>query len=323
MDTTSTYYENQAERMHILLTGGAGFIGSHIVDAYVAAGHRVSIIDNFTTGLRSNLNPAATLHEVDIRDRAAIEKIFRENRFDLLNHHAAQLNVRVSVSDPQFDAEQNVIGTLNLLQGALASGVKRVIFASSGGTIYGEQISFPADETHPTDPIAPYGITKLAVEKYLNYYRCEQGIEHVILRYANVYGPRQNPHGEAGVVAIFCEKMTAGENPVIYGTGEQTRDYVYVEDVVAANVKAIDYLERSGSGTFNISSARETSVNELFALLNGIFGGGFEEIHAPARTGEQLRSVCSYELAARELGWSPTVELTDGLARTAETYRGG
>ena len=154
--------------MHILLTGGAGFIGSHIADAYIGAGHSVSIIDNFTTGLRANLNPAARLHEIDIRDRRAVERVFAEERFDLLNHHAAQLNVRVSVSDPQFDAEQNVIGTLNLLQGALVAGVRRVIFASSGGTVYGEQVYFPADERHPTDPIAPYGITKLAVEKYLN-----------------------------------------------------------------------------------------------------------------------------------------------------------
>lgn len=308
--------------MHILLTGGAGFIGSHIVDAYIGAGHRVSIIDNFSTGLRSNLNPAATLYEADIRDRETVERIFRENRFDLLNHHAAQLNVRVSVSDPQFDAEQNVIGTLNLMQGALANGVRRVIFASSGGTVYGEQVYFPADESHPTDPIAPYGITKLAVEKYLNYYRREQGIEHVILRYANVYGPRQNPHGEAGVVAIFCEKMAAGETPTIYGTGEQTRDYVYVEDVVAANMKAIDHLENRGSGTFNVASGKETSVNELFAILNGMFGGMFEEVHAPARIGEQMRSSCSYERAARELGWHPSVGLADGLARTVETYRG-
>ena len=309
--------------MHILLTGGAGFIGSHIADAYIGAGHSVSIIDNFTTGLRANLNPAARLHEIDIRDRRAVERVFAEERFDLLNHHAAQLNVRVSVSDPQFDAEQNVIGTLNLLQGALVAGVRRVIFASSGGTVYGEQVYFPADESHPTDPIAPYGITKLAVEKYLNYYRREQGIEHVILRYANVYGPRQNPHGEAGVVAIFCEKMAAGESPTIYGNGQQTRDYIYVADVVEANLKAIEHLEHRGSGTFNISSGKETTVNEIFGLLNGMFGGRFEEVHAPARLGEQMRSLCSYDRAARELGWAPTVGLADGLERTVETYRGG
>ena len=307
--------------MNILFTGGAGFIGSHIVGAYLDAGHRVTIIDNLSTGLPENLDPRATVHQIDIRDRAAVGKIFREDRFDLLNHHAAQLNVRVSVSDPQFDAEQNVIGSLNLLEGALAAGVKRVIFASSGGTVYGEQIAFPADESHPTDPIAPYGITKLAVEKYLNYYRRERGIEHLILRYANVYGPRQNPHGEAGVIAIFCDKMSVGEEPVIYGTGEQTRDYVYVDDVVAANLMGLRYLEERGSATFNIASGEETTVNEIFRMLNGLFGGEFEERHAPARTGEQMRSVCSYERAQREMGWRPTVELSDGLARTASTYR--
>jgi UDP-glucose 4-epimerase len=302
--------------MNILVTGGAGFIGSHIVDAYIGAGHRVAIVDNFSTGRRENLNPNATLYEADIRDRKRIEEIFRAERFDLLNHHAAQLDVRVSVRDPQFDAEQNIIGTLNLLQAALETGTKRVIFASSGGTVYGEQEYFPADEHHPTHPISPYGITKLAVENYLYYYRREHAIEHVIFRYTNIYGPRQNPHGEAGVVAIFCDKMRAGEQPVINGTGEQTRDYVYVEDVARANLMALDYLERGGSNTFNIASSVETTVNELFHLLNASFDNRFAEQHAPGKPGEQMRSVCSFDRIRDELGWEPKMGLREGLERS-------
>ncbi len=307
--------------MNILLTGGAGFIGSQIVDACIQAGHHVSIIDNLSTGRRRNLNPDAELFQVDIRDRDAIGRVFRSRQFDLLNHHAAQLDVRASVRDPQFDAEQNVLGTLNLFQGALQHGVGRVIFASSGGAIYGEQEYFPADETHPTNPISPYGITKLTAEKYLHYYRHEHGIEHVIFRYTNVYGPRQNPHGEAGVIAIFFERMLAGNAPVIYGSGEQTRDYVYVGDLVRANMLALGYVDGSGSGVFNLSTGIEISVNSLFRTLNTFFGERFPQEHGPARKGEQARSVCSWEHARQKLGWAPEVSFHEGVERTLAYYR--
>lgn len=307
--------------MNILVTGGAGFIGSHVVDAYIEAGHRVSIIDNFSTGSRENLNHHATLHEVDIRDRDRVVEIIRSGGFDLVSHHAAQLDVRVSVRDPQFDAGQNIIGSLNILQAALDNRVRKVIFASSGGTVYGEQENFPATEDDSTNPISPYGVTKLAVEKYLYYYHQQHGMEYVALRYANIYGPRQNPHGESGVIAIFCERMFAGIQPFINGTGDQTRDYVYVGDVVRANLLALDFLAAKGSRTFNIGTATETSVNQLFRALNELLGNRFTEEHAPAKPGEQMRSVCSFDRARHELGWTPEVSLQDGLRMTLDFYR--
>ncbi len=310
--------------MKILVTGGAGFIGSHVVDAYLAAGHEVTVVDNLITGDRKNCNPSATFHLVDVRDRDALYEIFAAGKFDIINHHAAQLDVRVSVRDPQFDAEQNIIGTLNVLEGGRLHGVERVIFASSGGTVYGEQINFPADETHPTDPISPYGITKLTVEKYLHFYHHEYGMKHVVLRYTNAYGPRQNPHGEAGVVAIFCERMLAGEGPVIYGDGLQSRDYVYIDDLVRANLLALDYLDSAPADTqsiFNVSTGIETSVVDLFVALNANFQNAFAEAHHPARPGEQLRSVCSFKKIHDAMGWSPTVGINEGLERTLAWYR--
>lgn len=308
--------------MKILVTGGAGFIGSHIVDAYLAAGHEVTVVDNFITGDSANCNPAAELHRVDIRDRDAITKIFADGNFEIVNHHAAQLDVRVSVRDPQFDAEQNIIGTLNILEGARLYGVRGVIFSSSGGTVYGEQVYFPADEKHPTDPISPYGITKLTVEKYLHFYRHEYGLKHVVLRYTNAYGPRQNPHGEAGVVAIFCERMLAGQGPIIYGDGLQSRDYVYIDDLIRANILALGHLATEATESiFNVCTGSETSVVDLFEVLNASFDGAFPEEHAPTRPGEQLRSVCSYDKIQAAMGWRPTVGLKEGLERTLAWYR--
>ncbi len=309
--------------MNILITGGAGFIGSHIADAYLAAGHGVTIVDNFSTGRRENLNPGAALAEIDIRDRDAVDGLLAGARFDIVNHHAAQLDVRVSVRDPRFDAEENIIGTLNLLEAARHNGVGRFIFASSGGTVYGEQIVFPADEGHPTDPISPYGVAKLSVEKYLGFYRREHGMRTVVLRYTNVFGPRQNPHGEAGVVAIFIDRLAAGLGVTINGDGAQTRDYVHVADVVRANVMALEYLAGDRSGTFNISTAVETSVNELFGVLNELHGGNCIEEHGPAKPGEQVRSVCSYEHARAVLGWEPAIGVRDGLAQMLRTGGAG
>lgn len=308
--------------MNILVTGGAGFIGSHIVDRYIAAGHRVTVIDNFSTGVRENLNPQADIIEADVRDCGTVKSLLRFGKFDLVNHHAAQLDVRASVQDPQFDAEINIIGSLNLLQAAVESGVRQVIFASSAGTVYGEQEYFPADERHPTNPISPYGVAKLTVEKYLHYYHHVAGLKYVVLRYTNVYGPRQNPHGEAGVVAIFCQQMLHHIAPTIYGDGQQTRDYVFALDVANANQAALEYLAADRTGVFNICSNTETTVNQLFHLLNRVTGRDFPEAYAPARSGEQLRSVCSYHHAQQELGWTPSMNFEQGIAETMKFYTG-
>ncbi|MBI5325183.1 MAG: NAD-dependent epimerase/dehydratase family protein [Ignavibacteriae bacterium] len=233
--------------MKILVTGGAGFIASHITDAYINAGHDVFIIDNFSSGRKENVNHKATLIEMDINDEK-VDELFKIEKFDIINHHAAQMDVRFSVDNPRFDATTNILGSLNLYESAKKYGVKKVIFASTGGAVYGEQDYFPADENHPTSPCSPYGIAKLANEKYLFYYKQIFGMEHVIFRYVNVYGPRQNPHGEAGVVAIFINKMLSGNQPVINGDGLNTRDYVFVEDVVKANLLA---LKSNVSGIYN------------------------------------------------------------------------
>ncbi len=307
--------------MKILVTGGAGFIGSHVVDLYLKAGHEVTVLDNLSTGNRRNLNSAAAFVEADVRDRNSMLEIVDAGRFDVVNHHAAQLDVRISVRDPQLDAEQNIIGSLNMLEAARAAGTRAVIFASSGGTVYGEGEMLPSEEDHPTNPVSPYGITKLAVEKYLGFYRREYGIRHVVLRYANVYGPRQNVHGESGVVAIFCDRMAAGQQPVINGSGLQTRDYVYVSDVARANLLALDHVARGESGTYNVSSGQETTVNEIFGLLATRFGCPIVESHGPAKPGEQLRSVCSPARAKRELGWEPLTDLATGLDNTVAYYR--
>ena len=304
--------------MRILVTGGAGFIGSHIVDAYLSLGHSVTIIDNLSTGRRENINSKATLCELDIRDAAAIQAVFLDNKFDLVNHHAAQMDVRRSVDDPSFDASVNIVGVLNLLECCVRSGVARFIFASSGGAIYGEQDYFPADELHPTRPISPYGVAKLSTEQYLYYYRMVHGMSSVSLRYANVYGPRQNPEGEAGVVAIFTRKMLNKENPIINGDGKQTRDYVYVGDVVAANTLALNF---TGSDIFNVGTSRESDVNQLFDYLKRATAAPCEDRHGPAKKGEQLRSVLSYEKIARSLNWHPQVDLEQGLKQTVQWFR--
>jgi len=303
--------------VNILVTGGAGFIASHVVDAYVREGHRVVVVDDLSSGVRDNVNPAAEFHQLDIRS-ADVEKLFKVIPFDVVNHHAAQMDVRRSVADPKFDASINVLGGLNIFETARQYGVGKIVFSSTGGAIYGEQDYFPADEQHPVRPLSPYGITKLVTEKYLFYYREVHGIDHVVLRYANVYGPRQNPHGEAGVVAIFAKKMLQGEAPVINGDGTQTRDYTFVGDVVKANVLALHY---KGSNIFNIGTGIETDVNELFRILRGCLGSECAEVHGPAKQGEQRRSVISYKKIEHELGWRPGVAFPEGLRMTAEYFK--
>ena len=285
--------------MKILVTGGAGFIGSQVADAFISNGHDVYIIDNLSTGNEQNINPKARFFNYNIGDPYVI-KIFEKEKFDTVNHHAAQIDVRKSVSDPIFDANINIIGTINLLQSCIKTGVQKFIFASTGGAVYGEQEYFPADENHPTKPVSPYGITKLTIEKYLFYYKSEYGLNHTILRYANVYGPRQNPLGEAGVVAIFTNKLLKNEHPIINGNGKQTRDYVFVKDVVKANVLN---LSNNSSNIYNVGTGIETSVNEIFSKLNEISGGVAEEKHGPAAKGEQLRSVITSDKLYKKYNW--------------------
>ncbi len=303
--------------MKILVTGGAGFIASHVTDAYINAGHSVVIIDNLSMGLKENINPKAKFYQLDIRDEK-VKDIFEQEKFDVVNHHAAQMDVRKSVDDPMFDASVNVVGVLNLLENCKKFGVKKFIFASTGGAIYGEQDYFPADENHPVRPLSPYGITKLATEKYLFYYEQVFGLPYVVLRYANVYGPRQNPHGEAGVVAIFAKKMLEGGQPQINGDGKQTRDYVFVSDVVRANLLALNYGK---SDIFNIGTGIETDVNLLFNEIKKLTNSKCDELHAPAKLGEQLRSVLDTKKIEKELSWKPKYSIEEGLRLTVEFFK--
>jgi UDP-glucose 4-epimerase len=303
--------------VRIVVTGGAGFIASHIVDAYIQRGHEVHVVDDFSTGQRNNLNPKAECHETDIADPRA-GHVIQRIKPDVLSHHAAQMDVRHSVTDPSFDARVNIIGFINLLEACKNCGVKKVIFASSGGAVYGEQDVFPAAEDHLTRPASPYGVSKRAGELYLSYYQQAFGLPYVALRYANVYGPRQSAKGEAGVVAIFLSLLLSGKTPLINGDGRQTRDYVYVGDVVNANLAA---LESTFVGAVNIGTGVETDVVTLFHHLKQLLSCPIEAVHGPAKPGEQRRSCLDVHLAARVLGWRPEVELVNGLRRTAEFYR--
>ena len=303
--------------MKIAVTGGAGFIASHIADAYAAAGHHVIVIDNLSSGKRANVPSAAKFYDADIR-APEVQEIFRSERPQVLSHHAAQMDVRRSVADPGFDADVNVLGTINLLEAARAAGVERVLFASSGGAVYGEQSVFPAPESHPHQPLSPYGITKSTGEHYLAFYHAVHGLRYVALRYSNVFGPRQDPHGEAGVVAIFSERLLAGEVPTIYGDGKQTRDYVFVGDVVRANLAALD---TDFVGPVNIGTGIETDVNALCEQMRVLTGSAHRPHHAPARAGEQRRSAVAIDRAREVLGWRPEVTLEEGLRRTVEFFR--
>ncbi|MBS1904669.1 MAG: GDP-mannose 4,6-dehydratase [Bacteroidetes bacterium] len=306
--------------MKILVTGGAGFIGSHVSDAFIGAGHEVVILDDLSSGKLENVNANAEFVHGNIKDRGFVEDLCERSHFDIIDHHAAQIDVRKSVADPAADADTNILGSLNLMEAARKFGVKHFIFASTGGAIYGEQDYFPADEEHPTRPESPYGVAKRSVELYLEYERKAYGMRHTIFRYSNVYGPRQDPHGEAGVVAIFCNALIEGRQSYIFGDGKQTRDYVYVADVAAAHLAALHTL--TTSNTYNIATGIETDVNTLFSVLNEhLCDAKATAEYAPARLGEQLRSVCDPAKAARELGWKPEVSLSEGLRRTADYFK--
>ena len=303
--------------MNILVTGGAGFIGSHIVDQFVGEGYRVSVIDDLSTGKRKQVHPKAVFYKLDVCN-PRVEQVFQKERPQVIVHLAAQMNVRKSMEDPVFDAKVNILGTLRLLDLAVRHGAGKILFASSGGTVYGEQEAFPASESHPTRPLSPYGVSKLACENYLEYYRRVAGLKHVALRLANVYGPRQNAAGEAGVVAIFTQKMLAGEQPRINGNGFQTRDYVYVGDVVEA-VRAV--FAPSVEGTFNVGTGIETTVNEIFTRLKELTNAQCREIHGPAKKGEQIRSVLDASKLEKETDWAPGVSLSEGLEETVRFFR--
>ncbi len=304
--------------MNILVTGGAGFIGSHMAKRHLADGHHVVIVDDLSSGRRERLPPRARFVQADIAE-ADLEPLLRDERIGFVSHHAAQIDLRHSVSDPVGDARANVIGSLKLFEACRRAGVRRVLFASTGGALYGEpEGGKPALETHPTNPVSPYGCAKLSIEKYLYYYREIHGFETQVFRYANVYGPWQDGTGEAGVVAIFAEAILGGKTPKIRGDGEQTRDYVYVSDLVDAAARAV---EQGGSGTWNLGTGIETSVNRLFQLLAGelSYKGAPERVALPP--GEQRRSVLNGSLVQRELNLSGYTKLEEGLKDTAKFFQ--
>jgi UDP-glucose 4-epimerase len=303
--------------MKVLVTGGAGFIGSHLVDRLILEGHEVVVVDNLSTGKRRNLNRAARFFKLDIQS-SGLERVLRNERPHMVMHLAAQMDVRKSVEDPMFDAQVNVLGTLNVLQQSIKHGVRKVVFSSSGGAIYGEQEIYPAPESHVTRPLSPYGVSKLCGEQYLSYYQRVNGLQIVSLRYANVYGPRQDPEGEAGVVAIFIQKLLNNEQAIVNGNGRQTRDFVYVEDVVEANLAA---MGQDIQGTYNVGTGEETSVNDLLGILVRHTNSTCKEVHGPAKGGEQARSVIDSGKLRQELSWESRTELSEGLKRTVDYFR--
>ena len=300
-----------------MVTGGAGFIGSHIVDALLAAGYSVAVIDNLSTGKRENVNPAARFHHVDIRDAVAVDAVFEQEHPAVVSHQAAQADVRASVVDPAGYAESNIIGTINLLQAAKSARTRKFIFASTGGAVYGNPEELPASERCPTRPLDPYGVSKLACEFYLDTYLRNFGLDYCALRYANVYGPRQDGNGEAGVVAIFAKGMLENRDLTIWGDGRQSRDFVYVEDVAAANVAAAQV----GSGIYNIGTGLPTDIVTIARILQHTIGYTKEVNLGPAKLGEVRHTYLDSHKARRELGWEPRMGLREGLARTVESLK--
>ncbi|MGH7202341.1 MAG: NAD-dependent epimerase/dehydratase family protein [Planctomycetaceae bacterium] len=307
--------------MRVLVTGGAGFIGSHIVDQLIAAGHEPAVIDDLSSGVRGNLPDPVPLYEVDVRDAEGVTRVFEEVRPQWVCHQAAQMSVSRSVREPRFDAEVNLIGLLNVLENAVRAGAERVVFASSGGVLYGD-VSQPAGEDHPAAPVSPYGISKWGGEQYLQFYAREHGLRAVALRYSNVYGPRQNPHGEAGVVAIFSRAMLAGRAATINGDGRYLRDYVYAADVARANVLSLEAEFAEPFIPLNVGTGQGTDVNELAESLRALAqshrpsGEVPAPEHGPARPGDLRSSLVSAERARTLLGWEPRISLPDGLRET-------
>jgi UDP-glucose 4-epimerase len=301
----------------ILVTGGAGFIASHVADRLVAAGHEVVVVDNLSTGKREYVPEQAQFYPYDIKSAEAADLI-RNWRPQAIVHHAAQMSVQVSVGNPILDAQENILGSLNLFQAAADAGVEKIIFASTGGAMYGNEAPLPAREEDRPQPDAPYGIAKLAVEHYMHFYHQEHGIIPICLRYANVFGPRQNGQGEAGVVAIFIEKFLADQQPRINGDGLQTRDFVFVGDIVAANLLALDYPT---AGTFNIGTGTETDILTIYLKIQELMGSPLGPVHGPAKPGEQRRSCLDSTLAHQELGWQPGTSLAEGLVQTVQAFR--
>jgi len=307
--------------MKILITGGAGFIGSNIVDAYIKTGYQVVVVDNLVTGKKENINPKAKFYNADITDKKQIAQIFEKEKPCIVNHHAAQLDVRKSVADPVFDATTNILGAINLLENAVKYKVKKIIFASSGGVMYGEcgtrRGESPSEKRIP-EPLSPYGITKHTVEHYLDYYSKIYGLKHAIFRYGNVYGPRQDPHGEAGVVAIFINRILANEQIIIFGDGEQIRDYVFISDVVNTNLIA---LKKGENEIFNIGTGKTKSVNQLFHELSEITGYSKKPVYKSQRAGELFKSSLDVKKAKKVLGWSAEVDFNEGLKETFRYFK--
>lgn len=304
--------------MRILVTGGAGFIGSNVVDRFVESGHEVAVLDDLSTGFREFVNPAARFYRADLADPESVDRVVGEFRPEVVDHHAAQIDVRKSVSDPVWDARVNVLGSIGLLQACSRHGVRKVVYASTGGALYGEGRQLPATEDHPVNPEAPYGASKHTVEHYLYLWKLLHGLDYTVLRYPNVFGPRQNPHGEAGVNAIFIGLMLEGKRPRIFGDGNAVRDYLFVSDVVDANVLA---LEQGSGEMLNLGTGIGTSVNDIVRELQAILGFREGAIHEPPRPGEVQRIYLDASRAKRVLGWEPKVSFTDGLRRTVEWTR--
>ncbi len=311
-------------KRNILVTGGAGFIGSHIADRLIKEGHKVAIVDNLSTGDKKNLNLRANFYKIDILD-PEISEIFKAEKPKVVFHCAAQINLRESVENPIRDAKINILGSLNIIKNfvSINSTPKpqknlKFVFTSTGGAMYGESPIIPTPETSPAVPLSPYGVAKLATEKYLNYYHKISGLPFISLRLANVYGPRQNPEGEAGVVAIFCQKMLTGEQPVIYGKGAQTRDFVYVDDVVEANILA---MKSKKNGVYNVGTGKETNVNVIFKKIRNLINADCQEVHKPGKPGEQERSCLDYSKIEREFSWRPEHDLALGLEKTVEWFK--